>query len=390
MGAPPTPSGGADGAVAARRPFYVFGHNPNKINDVERRLREGANAIEPDINVFADRPNVLCVSHGRGSATTPALDQYLRELRDRLAHSQQLALVVFDCKREAATAPLGRALLDSIREHLTHGTDLSVIISIAKRDRDAGSIFDRIHGDLGPREGLMIDDEGDPRAVADFFSELGVANQCYGNGTAFLNTVFGPGVRHCYEQACELQAGEGRPRFIYAYSVNDAAHLRECIRIGVNGIITDHVPRVTGILGESEFSAGIRLATRGDDPFSPANLAYGLAIHTGNAWRAGTDARVTFTVTGDRASASKTVDTNLIKRMERNDWNYVTLPSRDLGTLRSITVQRDDAGRGPDWFLDRITVRSVRFSEPTLAIFNRWIDTTSPFVQALVSVPSPS
>ena len=44
--------------------------------------------------------------------------------------------------------------------------------------------------------------------------------------------------------------------------------------------------------------------------------------------------------------------------MERNDWNYVTIPSLDLGNLISITVQRDNSGNGPDWFLDRIVVAS--------------------------------
>lgn len=236
----------------------------------------------------------------------------------------------------------------------------------------------------------MVDEESDPLAVADFFTSLGVANQCYGTGTSFLNPIFGPRSRPCYERACELQAGEDRPRFIYAYTVNGADHLRECIRIGVQGIITDRVPKLIGILGEPEFAAGVRLATRGDDPFAPANAAYGLAVHTGNVWRGGTDARVTFTLTGDRGIASKTVNADLLQRMERDRWTYVSLPSGDLGTLASIGVQRDDRGNGPDWFLDRIIVRSFRFSEPRVAIFDRWIDSTSPFVRDLVAAsPGP-
>ena len=34
------------------RPFYVFAHNPNTIADVERALSQGANALEPDINIY--------------------------------------------------------------------------------------------------------------------------------------------------------------------------------------------------------------------------------------------------------------------------------------------------------------------------------------------------
>ena len=43
------------------RPFYVVGHNPNTIHDVLAALDAGANAVEPDINVYHDRPNELCV-----------------------------------------------------------------------------------------------------------------------------------------------------------------------------------------------------------------------------------------------------------------------------------------------------------------------------------------
>lgn len=70
--------------------------------------------------------------------------------------------------------------------------------------------------------------------------------------------------------------------------------------------------------------------------------------------------------------------------MEEDDWNWVTIPSDDLGALQSVTVQRDNQGNGPDWFLDRIEVRSARFGTSGLAIFDRWIDNTSPFTQPLV------
>jgi len=70
--------------------------------------------------------------------------------------------------------------------------------------------------------------------------------------------------------------------------------------------------------------------------------------------------------------------------MERNDWNFVTLQSLGLGALQSITVQRDNEGNGPDWFLDRILVASFRFGVSKRADFNRWIDSTSPFTQSLV------
>jgi hypothetical protein len=69
--------------------------------------------------------------------------------------------------------------------------------------------------------------------------------------------------------------------------------------------------------------------------------------------------------------------------MERNAWDFVTLQSLNLGSLRSITVQRGNEGNGPDWFLDRILVNSFRYGESKQADFQRWIG-TSPVTQPLI------
>jgi hypothetical protein len=45
------------------RPFYIVGHNPNTIADVHAALDAGANAIEPDVNVYDDHEDQLCISH---------------------------------------------------------------------------------------------------------------------------------------------------------------------------------------------------------------------------------------------------------------------------------------------------------------------------------------
>jgi hypothetical protein len=108
-----------------------------------------------------------------------------------------------------------------------------------------------------------------------------------------------------------------------------------------------------------------------------------LSVHTGNVELAGTDARLTFTLKGSRGSVSKTIDANLNGRMERNGWNFVTIPSPDLGDLISVTVQRDAGGSAPDWFLDLIRVESFRHGASKQASFGRWIDTTAPFTQPL-------
>lgn len=365
------------------RPFYIVGHNPNTIPDVIAALDAGANAIEPDVNVYADNEGELCISHSEGEPSAPSLTQFLSSLHDIAIQRPALALVIFDCKEKVATAQHGTTLRNAIRALLTSGTGLNVIISVSSFSQTA--IFDNIKNGLEPREGLMIDEENDPIAVSNFFTTNGVENQCFGNGISFLNEILGPNVRPSMERVCEFRAESNRTRFIYVWTVQDDDLLREYIHIGVDGIITDDVAKLHRISNESQFRSVIRLAARNDNPFSPANLTYGLTIHTGDTWMAGTDANVTFTLTGAAGSESVTVDTSRPRRMERNDWNFVTLQSLGLGALQSITVQRDNKGNGPDWFLDRILVASFRFDGVSKrADFNRWIDSTSPFTQALV------
>lgn len=137
-------------------------------------------------------------------------------------------------------------------------------------------------------------------------------------------------------------------------------------------------------MNEAHIQPLIRLATRKDDPQRPGNFAYGLKVHTGDVWMGGTDAVLTFTLTGQNGASNITIDTRSPYRMERDDWNFVTPPSPYLGALHSISVQRDNSGNGPDWFLDRIGVSSYRFGVSKEAIFNGWINTMSPFTRALV------
>ena len=52
------------------------------------------------------------------------------------------------------------------------------------------------------------------------------------------------------------------------------------------------------------------------------DLAYRLLVETADKWMAGTDANITFTLTGSLGTASKTVDAKLIKRMEQEESNW--------------------------------------------------------------------
>lgn len=372
-------------------PFYVIGHNTNSLAQVRGALSDGANAVEVDVTAFESNLGQLCIDHAGVTGDAPGHDEaprfaaFLRGLRAIVDQDARLALVVFDCKPPAATPEHGQTALAAIRSILTAGTRLNVIISVGDVTSstpyklNGTTIFDRIAPLLEAREGLMIDAQDDPGAVATFFDGRGVERSCYGEGTSFpLLDESAMVYRTPIEQACWMRATRNGPRFVYAWTVNKASHQRLYLRVGVNGMIADPegIHRLVGLLKAPEFAARHRLATRDDNPFLPPNAAYGLTVQTSDVRMGGTDANLSFTLTGARGTSAITVDANLNRRMERGQRTFVVVPSGDLGDLRSVTVQRDDAGNAPDWHLATIVVESWRYHARKIATFDCWIGGT--------------
>ena len=358
------------------RPFYVIRHNPNTIELVEEALDAGANGIEPDVNVFSDRPDELCISHLKGDPDAPPLEIFLTKLREIVLRDERLCLVVFDCKSAASTPAFGLRLLEAVRSCLTRETTLNIIISVSAMDH--ARIFDQIGNKLGPREGLMIDEHKDPVEIAAYFQERGISNQCYGNGISIGPIALtGPNVTPSMERACALRAATGVPKFICPWTVNEKTLGEEMIRIGVDSMICDDTDTLLEIINRPDYKSLVRLAVRNDNPLMPMNAAFSLTVYTGDRLMAGTDARLTFILTGSKGSVQKIVDSSYRARMERKRVNYITLQSPDLGELISISVQRDDSGHAPDWWLNKIEVQSARYRQQKSALFNCEVKTVS-------------
>jgi len=358
------------------RPFYLLGHNPNDTVEAGLAFLDGANALEPDVNVLEDDGSILCISHDKGDHDN--FIPYLQWLHD----AGSAALVYFDCKSPVANHDHGVKLLQAIRDYVTFDKPLTIILSVAKFG-DA-KLFDKIKWGLRPREALMIDEENDPAGVAGYFSGYGVRNQGYGNGISVANRFIGPNVRPSIERACALRAADYRCKFVNVWTVNKNADMRLFIRSGVDGMISDDLDSLSDIVTEPLMASLVRKATIRDNPFIRPPFAYALFVHTGNRSHAGTDANVTFTLRGSAGSALVTFDTQKLYRMERGDWNFLILQTGDLGSLQDITVQRDNQGNAPDWYLDRIQVRSARYGVAVGAVYDCWIDTTNPYTRALV------
>jgi len=381
-------------------PFYVLGHNTNSIDQVNQALDQGANALEIDVTAFAHNLDAFCVDHAGpmgnapGGASAPPLENFLRDLRKVADRRSELALVMFDLKPPASRPDLGPALIQTIRDILTKDSFLPVILSVSNitdehTDRLIGStVFDNIHGDYGQREGYMIDEEDDMRSVETFFlTKLKVDHYGYGNGTSFGPTDEGAsGFRTPIELACWKRAAHGQPAFVDAWTVNNPANQALYLRIGVCGMISDPsgIANVRALLQRPEFAEKYRLARRTDNPMSPDRFEYGITALTSDIDHAGTDATITFTVTGERGSASAKWDTNLNARMERGQTSVVVMHAPDLGALKSVTVQSDVTGNAPNWHVHQIAVQSFRYGVNKTATFDTWINTTAPVTRAFV------
>jgi hypothetical protein len=204
-----------------------------------------------------------------GDFDSPTLERYLDELHG-VAHAfPKLSCIVFDCNPKVATGALGARLLFEIRKRLTYDNDLNIILSASSLSEFA--IFDDIKSTLGPREGCMIDEENDAADVAARLIQAGIDHRCYGNDNTFQNPVTSPNLRPSIELACGLRASRNSFQFIYEWTNNEKERMREFIRTGVDGIITDDVAVLKAITEEDEFQTVIRYATRPDNPFIPMN-----------------------------------------------------------------------------------------------------------------------
>src|SRR5436309_12293254 len=88
-------------------PFYIIGHNPNFVKDAIACLRDGANAIEPDVQHDFDVDGHFYISEwaehdDTAKSRKPTLKKYLLDLKAELQKPggpAPPALIAFDVKQ---------------------------------------------------------------------------------------------------------------------------------------------------------------------------------------------------------------------------------------------------------------------------------------------------
>src|SRR5205085_2158568 len=148
-----------------------------------------------------------------------------RQVADIARSNPQLSLIIFDSKLTGAGH--GAELLGYVRSAFA-GLNLSFIYSVAHVDMT--TFFDSIKGQLGPREGLMVDQTEDVGRVVNWFQTNNVRNGAYGDGIQDAS-----GVEVAMDDAVALKLQVGSPKWTYFWNLRPDG-MRDAIRTGVDGI----------------------------------------------------------------------------------------------------------------------------------------------------------
>lgn len=239
------------------RPFYIIGHNPNCVADAVRFLREGANAIEPDVH-FEKASGRFRVCHDAPGDGDPFLEHYLDELvtelhRDRLNGQQlKLDLITFDLKPEYDYDL--RLLYAIVRERFSaRYPEVTIVTTIAEPDKVG--FLKVMDGDQRPNELVGVDENTQPEDLLEAMKDTSL-NLAFAAGIdvfdfAPLNALVGPrSFLDRIKRATKLRELNDRLKLVYAWTVNNEQDINSFLGLKppIDGLLTDKSERVRTIL----------------------------------------------------------------------------------------------------------------------------------------------
>jgi len=306
-------------------------------------------------------------------------------------------MIAFDIKPRAAEYLKGSLndaakLQNAVNTYLNYdGVLVNIIYSVGSTG-DADNFFDYLC--IGNREGIMVDADNDPNKIYNFLKgKIATAstncnsnlplNLGYGNGAIGESTGAAPHLLTSIAEASWIRASQGKAFAIpYAFPITKVfgtARMNEYITAGADGLIPDDddifqvwpetISSIDTLKSIVDSRSDVYLATAADDPFNPQNEAYGLRINTLDEFGAGTDSDLTFILNGCNGSASVTVDASFQaapfwSRFESGDTDHVTIFSKDIGALKSITLKLKGSAVDSPWHPGVIQISSAKYGIP--------------------------
>ena len=353
-----------------KRPFYIIGHNPNTIDEAREFLENGANAIEPDI-VYAEGRFYVCHHAQLSYDNTPTVEDYLKELKALLITGQyDLALMIWDMKETDFDPNQFMAIVkenfsgmpfDGITMLMTHSDDHDFL------NRYKGG-YDNV--------GIGVDESDMPPSILEkIFKNGGQKNFTYADGITTVVSKTGVFTNVREAQHCR-DVGEGPGfRIIYTWVLSLGASMRKYLNASIDGIMVDvgSVKRLKELVTTLPYNEVYQLAQNGYNPFTAPPLPkYILTVKTSDKYLAGTDAHFVFTLTGASGHSLESLpyNANVTGALERGGTSFVTLEGRDLGEIKSLTVEALTDGVAAGWLPEQITVQSKLLDKAKRFVFN--------------------
>ncbi|KAL1423044.1 hypothetical protein MTO96_021433 [Rhipicephalus appendiculatus] len=248
------------------RPFFNIAHMVNSIKEVDQYLRLGANAIEADVTFQSDG-TAKQTFHGspcdcfRNCYMRENIVDYLEYIRKVTGtpdakYKNRVALLFLDLKVSDLPAPsklkAGKDISKKLLEHLWYNVDpnntVNVLLSIGHvSDKEVfKGVVETLmkHGDpiIAERVGFDVGLNDPLEDISKMYSELGIDhNRWQGDGVSNCISLFRPTTR--LKQALRYRDSRSDRSYadkVYHWTIDLSSAIRNSIRLGVDGIITNY------------------------------------------------------------------------------------------------------------------------------------------------------
>lgn len=102
-------------------------------------------------------------------------------------------------------------------------------------------------------------------------------------------------------------------------------------------------------------------------------VEYQIAVRTGTASGAGTDANVYITIKGEQGEFGEILLDNDRDNFENGSYDVFTVTLPDLGGLTQIDIRHDNSGKNPGWYLDNVEITNLDNKKKWLFNCNGWL-----------------
>lgn len=254
-----------------KRKFYVIGHNPNSAKNAIRCLKDGTNAIEPDIRYLPQYEekffvyDLLTLNRKRHT-----LKDYLIELSANLNDEKlNLALLAFDLKpirsenTESERAVYMNEFFSQLNEYF-YSTYSPVPLLLTVGKPSGKQLLVEAKSFLTFNQAVGVDENDTPQNVTNFFEKEQMPfSFAAGTSSPFASPIkFKPLIK----EAIALKEQTNKLKLVYTWTANSENTMRNFIDIGVDGIITGRIARLKNLI-DTEYKDSIELATADYNPF---------------------------------------------------------------------------------------------------------------------------